>query len=1101
MNKMEIVKRNGSTMEFNPSKILTRIKKQSEGLKVNPDELFIKVTQGIGDGITTSQIDDLIAITADSLSHKHPDYSKLAANIFISRLHKETEENYFKLIKRLKNNGIVNESLYNKVKENFEVIQKTIDYSRDYMFDYFACSRLKEIYLLKERDEIVERPQHMYMRVALTVTETIEDAIKYYNLVSTHKISPATPISINGGTNDQSMISCNLTMSKGDNTPDLLQTLANISISSSRAEGIGLALHNIRSKESYVGKGGGKAGGLLKYMKVVNESLRFWNQKGKRPGAAAVYLEPWHKDVADLIEIRKEGADELRARDMFAALWIPDNFMRAVESDGDWYLFCPNDLLKNGIKPLWEVYGEEYEEEYNKAVGLGIGNKIKAQSLWKKILEAQIETGVPYMAYKDHVNHKSNQQNIGTIKSSNLCVAPETLLLTDNGYIPIGENEGKIVNVWNGEEFSETAIVKTGENQKLIKVNFSNGSIIECTEYHKFYVQEGYVGGTSKNKLVIKEVRAIDLKPGQKIVKYVTPIIEFENEMADAYTQGFFSGDGCTYKGKNHIDLYGVKLELKQYLTHSNIGTYNEKCNKQRIKVSDEYVKFEVPLNYSIKSKIEWLEGLSDSDGTLCRNGKTQSLQISSIHLEFLNELMLMLQTLGVQSKLNLMSVEGDRLLPDGKGSSKLYYCKPSYRVLIGAAGLKQLQNLGFSPKRLNFEISDPNRNAEQFVKVISVEDEGRISDTYCVNEPKRNKVIFNGILTGNCAEINLYSDAETTAQCVLSSLVLQKFVNNKTYDFKGLYDATYEVVKSLNVLIDVNDFSTEEAKKGATEQRALAIGVQGLADTFALMGYPFTSEEAKKLNKDIFETIYYASLKSSCDLAKEKNDTYKFFKDSPFSKGILQYDMWNITELSGLWDWNSLKADIVKYGVMNSTLTSTMPTASSASIIGSTEAIEPFFSNMYVRKVIGGEHTVINKYLINDLEELGLWNDYIKAEIINNDGSIQDINVIPQEIREKYKTVYEISQKELINMSAERAPFIDQSQSLNIFMKNPTVGKLTSSHFHGWRLGLKTGQYYLRTEAITMSRKQLAIEAKTENEDLPKKPENSQFECFGCSA
>ena len=771
MNKMEIVKRNGSTMEFNPSKILTRIKKQSEGLKVNPDELFIKVTQGIGDGITTNQIDDLIAITADSLSHKHSDYSKLAANIFISRLHKETEENYFKLIKRLKNNGIVNESLYNKVKENFEVIQKAIDYSRDYMFDYFACSRLKEIYLLKERDEIVERPQHMYMRVALTVTETIEDAIKYYNLVSTHKISPATPISINGGTNDQSMISCNLTMSKGDNTPDLLQTLANISISSSRAEGIGLALHNIRSKESYVGKGGGKAGGLLKYLKVVNESLRFWNQKGKRPGAAAVYLEPWHKDVADLIEIRKEGADELRSRDMFAALWIPDNFMRAVESNGDWYLFCPNDLLKNGIKPLWEVYGEEYEEEYNKAVGLGIGNKIKAQSLWKKILEAQIETGVPYMTYKDHVNHKSNQQNIGTIKSSNLC------------------------------------------------------------------------------------------------------------------------------------------------------------------------------------------------------------------------------------------------------------------------------------------------------------------------------------------SEVVLYSDAETTAQCVLSSLVLQKFVNNKTYDFKGLYDATYEVVKSLNVLIDVNDFSTKEAKKGATEQRALAIGVQGLADTFALMGYPFTSEEAKKLNKDIFETIYYASLKSSCDLAKKKGETYKFFKDSPFSKGILQYDMWNTTELSGLWDWDSLKADIVKYGVMNSTLTSTMPTASSASIIGSTEAIEPFFSNLYVRKVIGGEHTVVNKYLINDLEELGLWNDYIKAEIINNDGSIQEINVIPKEIREKYKTVYEISQKELINMSAERAPFIDQSQSLNIFMKNPTVGKLTSSHFHGWRLGLKTGQYYLRTEAIAMSRKQLAVETKNENEDLPKKPENSQFECFGCSA
>ena len=769
---MDIIKKNGVKMEFNPSKILTRIKKQSEGLKVNPDELFIKVTQGIGDGITTSQIDDLIAITADSLSYKHIDYSRLAANIFISRLHKETEENYLKLIKKLKNNGIVNEVLYNKVKENAEVIQNAIDYRRDYNFDYFACSRLKEIYLLKERDEIVERPQHMYMRVALTVSETIEDALKYYELVSTHKISPATPITINAGTHDQSMISCNLTMCKGDNTPDLLKTLGNISISSSRAEGIGLALHNIRSKESYVGKGGGKAGGLLKYMKVVNESLRFWNQKGKRPGAAAVYLEPWHKDVFDVIDIRKEGVDEMRARDMFSALWIPDNFMRAVESDGDWHLFCPNDIVKNGLKPFWEIYGEEYEAEYEKAVSLGIGKKIKAQDLWKRILEAQIETGVPYMAYKDHVNRKSNQKNIGTIKSSNLCI------------------------------------------------------------------------------------------------------------------------------------------------------------------------------------------------------------------------------------------------------------------------------------------------------------------------------------------EINLFSDSETTAQCILSSLVLHKFVKGNNYDFKGLHDATYEIVKSLNVIIDVNEYSTEEARKGATEQRALAIGVQGLADTFALMGYSFTSEEAKKLNKEIFETIYYASLRASCDLAKIKGKSYKYFEGSPFSEGILQFDLWglNKSELSGIWNWDILKKDIIEHGVINSTLTSEMPTASSASIIGSTEAFEPFFSNMYVRKVIGGEHIVINKYLIKDLEEIDLWNDFIKSEIIKNNGSVQEIAIIPEDIRERYKTVYEISQKELITMSADRAPFIDQSQSLNIFMRTPTVGKLTSSHFHGWRLGLKTGQYYLRTDSIDMSRKQLAVEATVDTE-LPKKPKDSQFECFGCSA
>jgi ribonucleoside-diphosphate reductase alpha chain len=548
--------------------------------------------------------------------------------------------------------------------------------------------------------------------------------------------------------------------------------LNRISISSSKAEGIGLAVSNIRSKETNVGNSNGKSGGILKYLKIVNEALRFWNQRGKRPGSCAVYIEPWHKDIYDVLDIRKKTGDEnLRARDLFSALWIPNNFMKAVEENGDWYLFCPHDIKKAGLKPFYEIYGKEYEEEYNKAVEMGLGTKIKAHDLWLKIIESQIETGMPYMCFKDHANEKSNQKNMGVIHSSNLC------------------------------------------------------------------------------------------------------------------------------------------------------------------------------------------------------------------------------------------------------------------------------------------------------------------------------------------SEIIQVTDAKTTAICTLTSIPVQKFVINSEYNFEELGRVTRSITKSLNIAIDVNEYSTKEGRKGGLEQRALGIGIQGLADTFAMLKLPFTSHEARLLNKNIFETIYFNALKQSCDLAKETGLTYHFYEGSPISQGIFQWEMWGVKEeeLSGLFDWSQLREDIKKYGVRNSLVTTCPPTASSARVIGSNEAFEPFTSNLYVRKVTGGEFAMVNKHLVKDLENEGLWNRTILNELIKNDGSVQNIPVVSQELKDRYKTVWEMSQKSLIEMSAERAPFVDQSQSLNIFFDTPTVGKLTTSHTLAWKLGLKTGQYYLRSQPVEMKAKHLAIDTAKQSE--PQKPKDSQFECFGCSA
>ena len=578
-------------------------------------------------------------------------------------------DSFSETIKVLHTEGVVHDKLISIIEEYVPSnIDSVINHENDYNFDFFAWKALQEMYLLKlPNGKVIERPQHMYMRIALWVTESYEEAMDYYKSLSEQRISKATPIMINSGTLIPQLASCVLHYNNSDSREGLLGTLNDISTYSSDAAGIGLCMSNQRSKESRITTSGGFAGGLLKYLKIVNESLRFFNQQGRRPGSAAIYIEPWHKDIFDLLDIKKNtGKDELRARDLFTALWIPDNFMHAVRNNADWYLFCPNDIKKAGIKPLQESYCDEYEQNYAKAVELGLGKKVSATEVWTKIIESQIETGVPYLCSKDNANKKTNHQNIGVIHQSNLC------------------------------------------------------------------------------------------------------------------------------------------------------------------------------------------------------------------------------------------------------------------------------------------------------------------------------------------AEIFQYTDEETTAICTLSSMVLKNFIVDGKFNFKLLYDEVRKVTRTLNKVININSYSTEKGLKGGLEQRAIAIGVQGLADVFYLMDYVFTSEEARKLNKEIFETIYFASITESNKLCVEgKYQPYGHFEGSPMSKGEFQFDMWGLSEddLSGMWDWYSLKDSVMKHGICNSLFTAQMPVASSAKITGSFEMTEPAHSALFNRRVVGGEILIVNKYLIQDFEKIGIWSEDLKNDIIINEGSIQNIN------------------------------------------------------------------------------------------------------------
>jgi len=833
------------------------------------------------------------------------------------------------------------------------------------------------------------------------------------------------------------------------------------------------------------------------------------NGGGKRNGSFAIYLEPWHADIEMFLQMRKNhGDEELKARDLFYALWIPDLFMERVKANGEWTLMCPDEC-----PGLADVYGDDFKalyEEYEQ------GNKgrrsVKARDLWFKMLDAQMETGTPYMLFKDAANKKSNQKNLGTIKSSNLCVAPETLVLTDKGHIEIQSLENQQVNVWNGEEFSQVTINKTGVDQEIIDVYTDDGLKLSCTPYHKFYIQKTYSANS------IEQIEAQNLQPGDRLIKSRYPIIDGTEQFLYSYTHGFFCGDGtyrniiaehepsaCKFKAlpnhhfcKRHVFhetetylennsdcfnyvgkckatsynkipivyLYDIKRELLPYIEHRHEPNHEDKSNRIVIMLpGDIPEKYEVPSNNcSIKTKLDWFAGYCDADGTIAINGTNEQLQVGSINKEFLLKIKLMLQTCGINPKMKLSTAREQSYLPDGKGGYKFFDTKPIYRLLITSCDLYQLVQLGFNPHRLNVSGTLPQRNAKQFIKIIKISNDNRISDTYCFTEPKRHMGIFNGIITGQCSEIIQYSDDKETAVCNLASIGLPTFVSreDKTFDYEKLHEVAKVVTKNLNKIIDVNFYPTEKTRVSNMRHRPIGIGVQGLADVFFLMGHSFLSDEARVINKHIFETIYHGALEASCELA-EQLGAYETFQGSPASKGLLQFDLWGVDPGSTRYDWQTLKTEIQRLGLRNSLLLAPMPTASTSQILGFNECIEPITSNIYSRRTIAGEFIQANRYLMEELIQLGLWNEKIKNNIIANHGSIQHVEMIPQEIKDKYKTVWEMPMRGLIDMSADRGAFICQSQSLNLWLEDPNYNTLTSMHFYSWQKGLKTGIYYLR--------------------------------------
>ena len=782
---MQVVNRKGEREDVRFDAILEKLSSLTNGLDTNWVDAanLTKLTiEGLYDGVTTRELDQLAAETAASLASHHPDYSKLAARICVDDLHRSTKGTFSEVITDLRefidpesgeHAPLISEEVYEIIMANKETLDSYVDYDRDFNYDYFGFKTLERSYLLKLNGEVAERPQDMLMRVAVGIHHgNIDKALETYDLMSQGYFTHATPTLFNSGTPTPQMSSCFLLTMQDDSLVGIYDTLKQCALISKSAGGIGLSIHHIRSKGSYIKGTNGESNGIVPMLRVFNDTARYVDQGGgKRKGSIAIYLEPWHPDIIQFLDLRKNhGKEELRARDLFYALWTPDLFMERVEQNANWSFFCPNEC-----PGLQDAYGEEFKQLYESYEAQGLAREtVPARTVWDKVVEAQIETGTPYMLYKDSANMKSNQKNLGTIRSSNLCT--------------------------------------------------------EIMEY------------TSKDEVAV----------------------------------------------------------------------------------------------------------------------------------------------------------------------------------------------------------------------------------------------------------------------CNLASIALPRFVNHETkqFDFQKLYDVTYHVTGNLNRVIDVNYYPVEEARNSNMRHRPIGLGVQGLADTFAMLGMSFESDEAKALNKEIFETIYFASCTVSKDAAIVEGP-YSSFKGSPASEGILQFDLWSMNEHSGRWDWDSLKSEIIENGMRNSLLLAPMPTASTSQILGNNECFEAFTSNLYVRRTLSGEFVVTNKHLIKDLINLGLWSLEMKDEILRHKGSIQAIAGIPDHIKELYKTTWEIKQKNVIDMAADRGAYIDQSQSMNIHMIDANPAKVTSMHFYGWKKGLKTGMYYLRTKAAADAI-QFTVEQKKAQDQtvsgLADRAEVSSMDAIACS-
>lgn len=1000
IDTLQVTKRDGSLEAFDLTQIREAINFAVGDTGLNPLKLETAFTQSIYDGVETSKIQDaLIVAAANLVSAKEPNWKYVAGRLITwSRQHRlsklginyEPETLYSYTVTKLKE-GIYSELLHEYTNEQLLTAFSWINPDYDHDYDIFGAEILEKRYLLKD-----EPLQLAYLLTALIIAipEKNKDArmkfaFKLYHAVAQRKISLATPILANMRKAKGSISSCFI-ITMEDDLKSIMREVSNAAFISKNGGGVGANVSRIRATGSQVMGNDNASGGVIPWIKLLNDTAIAVNQGGRRAGAITVSLDIWHLDILEFLEMQTENGDQRRkAYDVFPQIVLNDVFNGCVLADSSWYLVCPYEIKKYYGVDIASLWGDEFEDFYLQ-LSLDIASskypgrhkRVNAKDLFKSIMKTCVETGLPYLVQKDEINRANPNKHEGYIPGTNLCVAPETKILTKDGYHPIIDLLNKDVEVWNGEEWSATTVVKTGENQKLIKVNLSNGESIECTPYHKFYVQTGCSRQGS-----ISKVEAKDLMVGAKLIKFNLPIIDNASdiEMDYAYTHGFFCGDGSyTSSGHPEIDLYHEKRELLPSIEVRNkfygggFGDKQWRIERDEVAVYDDVKqkrivcklpldiqpKFFVPINgYTINSRLTWLSGLMDADGCVVRNGTNESLQISSIHKQFLLDVRLMLQTLGVDAKVVNGYPAGLRMMPNGKGGNSEYYCKETHRLLISSTGLYKLAQLGFVTNRLKWSVRKPNRNAEQFIQVKSIEDTGRISDTYCFTEHKRNMGMFNGILTGQCVEsfsntgiIQLPNGEKQKVAhtCNLISLNLHT-INTFSPELEKMCRIA---VRALDNSIDVNTPSFEDSKIHNQRYRTIGVGTMGLADWMVKNNLRYSKISDKdgathRLVNDLYENIAYFTAMESVDLAKERG-AYPAYEGSEWSKGLLlgsktlediQQRAINVSR------WNDLAYEIRKHGIRNSQITAIAPNTSSALVQGCTASILPVFSRMFEEK------------------------------------------------------------------------------------------------------------------------------------------------------
>jgi ribonucleoside-diphosphate reductase alpha chain len=897
-------------------------------------------------------------------------------------------------------------------------VQKSIvqNLHNDKLLTYFGLETLRDRYFLKTLEgKICEAPQDFFARVAAGLVDTEsdsanEDAQNLYDIISTLKFMPATPILANAGTNRGLTISCYLTEVE-DSIVGIFDSFKECAVLSKGGGGLGVNFSKVRGLNATI-NGTGKSTGTIPFMKTLDSSTLAISQGGIRRASAATFLDVTHPDIEEFINIRRPtgGDDNRRCLNLHHGVNITDSFMKAVKDRTTIDLVCPRT-------------GE-------------VTKTIDAHDLWIKILKNRFESGEPYITYIDTVNRyalQSHKERGLQINITNLCcISGDTLVLTDKGHLPIDQLLDAPIHAWNGHEWSTVQPQYTGDKD-IYLVTFSDGSVLRCSNNHKFHIQKGYNKGSGKDKLSLEVVETKDLMVGDKLQKHNLPVVYFGVEMLDAYTQGMFSGDGCNYKGKNHIDLYGEKMLLAEHLKGSQIGEYNINQDRIRFRVDSSYVKFEVPLNNSVASRLEWFAGLLDSDGCVTDNKGASSIQVSSINNDFLIDIKYMLSTLGVHAKVVHGQSGGYKSMPDGKGGKKDYLCKPSSRLIISGAGVKQLLNLGLKTNRLVFNNHVINRDAKHFVTVKSVEYTGFREPTYCFNEPKNHTAIFNGVYTGQ-SEILLPTDSQHTAVCCLGSINLEQIEDDEIERVTVI--AVQALDQNLTHFIHDTDgvVGYEKARRSAMKERSIGLGLMGWHGYLMKNEIPFDSPSAIGLAKSIQKRIKESAIIATTWLAIELGDC----------------------------EYNP--------GYRNSYMTAIAPTANISIIAGNcTPCIEPIVGNAYLQKTLSGSFIVKNKYLEKLLESLGKNTIAVWTDITVNKGSVQHLDFLTPEQKRLFATAYEIDQRVIIRQAAARQEYLCQSQSLNLFFALDESGNVDGNylkevHHMAWASDVKT-LYYLRSE------------------------------------